>query len=344
MGSCTELLDVGFLQRGLVSDVSGVSGAAGRVSGLSASVLLLHLLVWQHHQTVAHRPPHRAQEPLQQRKTSSQPVQRVHMYHTHRYACYTISVLLSQDLLRILYVGENTQHLQAEGEAAGADGKAGIRVLGISPDGQHLAAGDRCGNLRWDTNTRTCTNALWQRYNESCSHVPLCSGSLVWSVWMSGWRSRLMTQRSYVWSSPLCPQVQNGTGCALLFCWSLSNAAFSVSGSHRVQISPSVALLCFRFQSHSSSSWMRLIHRDQCFSFEACSCGGAVQVWHLINETVVVVRGVKLLASASRDRLIHVFNLEKNYSLEQTLNDHSASITAVKFTGNKVHEPCASCS
>lgn len=51
-----------------------------------------------------------------------------------------------QDLLRILYVGENTQHLQAEGESA--DGKAGIRVLGISPDGRHLAAGDRCGNLQ----------------------------------------------------------------------------------------------------------------------------------------------------------------------------------------------------
>lgn len=44
--------------------------------------------------------------------------------------------------------------------------------------------------------------------------------------------------------------------------------------------------------------------------------------------------GVKLLASASRDRLIHIFNVEKNYSLEQTLNDHSGSITAVKFTGN----------
>lgn len=53
-----------------------------------------------------------------------------------------------QDLLKILYVGENTQHLQTEGESAGADGKAGIRVLEISPDGQHLAAGDRCGNLQ----------------------------------------------------------------------------------------------------------------------------------------------------------------------------------------------------
>lgn len=48
-------------------------------------------------------------------------------------------------------MGENTQHLQADGErgeSAAADGKTGIRVLGISPDGRHLAAGDRCGNLR----------------------------------------------------------------------------------------------------------------------------------------------------------------------------------------------------
>ncbi|KAI2655968.1 WD repeat-containing protein 62 [Labeo rohita] len=33
-------------------------------------------------------------------------------------------------------------------EGASQDGKSGIRVLGISPDGQHLAAGDRSGNLR----------------------------------------------------------------------------------------------------------------------------------------------------------------------------------------------------
>lgn len=42
---------------------------------------------------------------------------------------------------------------------------------------------------------------------------------------------------------------------------------------------------------------------------------------------------VALLASASRDRLIHVLNVEKNYNLEQTLDDHSSSITAIKFTG-----------
>lgn len=58
-------------------------------------------------------------------------------------------------------------------------------------------------------------------------------------------------------------------------------------------------------------------------------------MWQL---NVVVSSGLKLLASASRDRLIHIFNLDKNYSLEQTLNDHSASITAVKFTGNNVYK------
>lgn len=43
--------------------------------------------------------------------------------------------------------------------------------------------------------------------------------------------------------------------------------------------------------------------------------------------------GLTLLASASRDRLIHVLNVEKNYNLEQTLDDHSSSITAIKFAG-----------
>lgn len=62
-----------------------------------------------------------------------------------------VFLLFFQDLVKILYVGEDMQHLQAageRGEAEGPDGKAGIRVLGISPDGKHLAAGDRCGNLR----------------------------------------------------------------------------------------------------------------------------------------------------------------------------------------------------
>ncbi|XP_074536120.1 WD repeat-containing protein 62 isoform X2 [Halichoeres trimaculatus] len=142
--------------------------------------------------------------------------------------------LYSNDLLRILYVGENTQHLQAEGErgeTAGADGKAGIRVLGISPDGQHLAAGDRCGNLR-------------------------------------------------------------------IFGLKFLDELVKIE-AHDSEV------LCLEFSPTST--------------------------------------GVQLLASASRDRLIHVFNLEKNYSLEQTLSDHSASITAVKFTGQSPEVRMVSC-
>ncbi|GFN85055.1 mitogen-activated protein kinase-binding protein 1, partial [Plakobranchus ocellatus] len=39
----------------------------------------------------------------------------------------------------------------------------------------------------------------------------------------------------------------------------------------------------------------------------------------------------RLLATSSRDRLIHVFDVEANYGLVQTLGDHSSSITAVRF-------------
>ncbi|XP_049433540.1 WD repeat-containing protein 62 isoform X3 [Epinephelus fuscoguttatus] len=142
--------------------------------------------------------------------------------------------LYSNDLLRILYVEED---VQAEGErgergkAAGADGKSGIRVLGVSPDGQHLAAGDRCGNVR-------------------------------------------------------------------IFGLEFLDELVKIE-AHDSEV------LCLEFSPAST--------------------------------------GVKLLASASKDRLIHVFNLEKNYSLEQTLNDHSASITAVKFTGESPEVRMVSC-
>ncbi|XP_044734797.1 WD repeat-containing protein 62 isoform X2 [Chrysoperla carnea] len=39
----------------------------------------------------------------------------------------------------------------------------------------------------------------------------------------------------------------------------------------------------------------------------------------------------RLLASASRDRLIHVFNVDDHYNILQTLDDHSSSITAVRL-------------
>ncbi|KAM4633751.1 mitogen-activated protein kinase-binding protein 1-like [Polymixia lowei] len=44
--------------------------------------------------------------------------------------------------------------------------------------------------------------------------------------------------------------------------------------------------------------------------------------------------GLKLLATASRDRLIHVLDAENDYGLVQTLDEHSSSITAVRFAAN----------
>ncbi|XP_008286246.1 mitogen-activated protein kinase-binding protein 1-like [Stegastes partitus] len=129
--------------------------------------------------------------------------------------------LHSNDLLRIVYVGE----------AAGAAGKTGVRLLAISPDGQLLAAGDRCGNLR-------------------------------------------------------------------IFALDFLDELVKIE-AHDSEV------LCLEFSPEST--------------------------------------GVKLLASASRDRLIHVFDLEKNYSLEQTLNDHSASVSAVKFTGESPEVRLVSC-
>ncbi|XP_058056693.1 uncharacterized protein LOC131208065 [Anopheles bellator] len=41
----------------------------------------------------------------------------------------------------------------------------------------------------------------------------------------------------------------------------------------------------------------------------------------------------RLLASASRDRLIHIFDCDANYRILQTLDDHSSSITSVRFIG-----------
>ncbi|XP_059212335.1 mitogen-activated protein kinase-binding protein 1-like [Centropristis striata] len=44
--------------------------------------------------------------------------------------------------------------------------------------------------------------------------------------------------------------------------------------------------------------------------------------------------GLKLLATSSRDRLIHVLDADDDYSLVQTLDEHSSSITAVRFAAN----------
>ncbi|CAF3454137.1 unnamed protein product, partial [Rotaria sp. Silwood1] len=45
---------------------------------------------------------------------------------------------------------------------------------------------------------------------------------------------------------------------------------------------------------------------------------------------------VSFLASSSRDRFVHIFDASKDYQLVATLDDHSAAITAVRFTFSSV--------
>ncbi|XP_061638441.1 WD repeat-containing protein 62 [Phyllopteryx taeniolatus] len=53
--------------------------------------------------------------------------------------------------------------------------------------------------------------------------------------------------------------------------------------------------------------------------------------------------GVKLLASAGRDRLVRIFNLDRDFRPEQTIADHSAPVVAVKFAGDGAHIRLVSC-
>lgn len=68
----------------------------------------------------------------------------------------TSALSFLQTLLKVVYVENDIQHLQDmshfpdRGSENGTpmDVKAGVRVMQVSPDGQHLASGDRSGNLR----------------------------------------------------------------------------------------------------------------------------------------------------------------------------------------------------
>ncbi|XP_068564393.1 mitogen-activated protein kinase-binding protein 1-like [Cebidichthys violaceus] len=149
--------------------------------------------------------------------------------HTHFHS----QNILSSDLLKIIYIDGNTSALQdpecltnmnadKQGDGQTAESRTGIRTICVSPDGKHLASGDRNGMLRVHD--------------------------------LSSMEEILKVE------------------------------------SHDAEI------LCLEYSK---------------------------------PET-----GLKLLATASRDRLIHVLDAEDDYSLVQTLDEHSSSITAVRFAAN----------
>ncbi|XP_043840590.1 mitogen-activated protein kinase-binding protein 1 isoform X2 [Dromiciops gliroides] len=147
--------------------------------------------------------------------------------------------ILSNDLIKIIYVDGNTQALldtELPGGGDKSDGslvdtRVGIRSVCISPNGQHLASGDRVGTLR-------------------------------------------------------VHELQ------------------SLSEMLRVEAHDS-EILCLEYSKPDT--------------------------------------GLKLLASASRDRLIHVLDAGREYSLQQTLDEHSSSITSVKFAASDGQVRMISC-
>uniref|UniRef100_A0A8P4G1Y5 Mitogen-activated protein kinase binding protein 1 n=1 Tax=Dicentrarchus labrax TaxID=13489 RepID=A0A8P4G1Y5_DICLA len=152
--------------------------------------------------------------------------------------------ILSHDLQKVIYVDDNITSLldteSANTEKAGSSGsegqqadqsRAGIRTLRVSPDGQHLASGDRMGVLR-------------------------------------------------IHELDSMEEIMN------------------------VQAHDS-EILCLEFSKPDT--------------------------------------GLQLLATASRDRLIHVLDAGRDYSLVQTLDEHSSSITAVRFAANEGKVRMISC-
>ncbi|KAM4640954.1 WD repeat-containing protein 62-like [Discoglossus pictus] len=143
--------------------------------------------------------------------------------------------IYSNDLHKVIYVDSNTQYLKDNSvtseKSDSKDTKSGVRVIKVRPDGQHLASGDRVGNIR---------------------------------VYDLG-----------IFDELLAIEAHDGE------------------------------VLCLEYSKP--------------------------------------LTGVTMLASASRDRLIHILDVDNGYSLQQTLDDHSSSITAVKFAGDHEQMHMISC-
>uniref|UniRef100_A0A3Q2Y1C5 Mitogen-activated protein kinase binding protein 1 n=1 Tax=Hippocampus comes TaxID=109280 RepID=A0A3Q2Y1C5_HIPCM len=142
--------------------------------------------------------------------------------------------ILSTDLLKIIYTGTSTAALQEAENLTNTDGqpvesRVGVRTICVSPDGKHLASGDRDGILRIHN--------------------------------LSSMEEILKVE------------------------------------AHDAEI------LCLEYSKPQT--------------------------------------GLQLLATASRDRLIHVLDATSDYSLVQTLDEHSSSITAVRFNDTGTEFRCS---
>lgn len=67
--------------------------------------------------------------------------------HAASSAPATLRNVFSKELLRVLYFGSDFTHMKALNSEPQVNSEIGIRCIKVSPDGVHLASGDRQGNL-----------------------------------------------------------------------------------------------------------------------------------------------------------------------------------------------------
>ena len=78
-------------------------------------------------------------------------------------------------------------------------------------------------------------------------------------------------------------------------------------------------ILCLEFSQPDTGEWGGV----------RCRSPDTQVMWFLLLPPPP---GLRLLATAGRDRLIHVLDAGRGYVLVQTLDEHSSSITSVRFT------------
>lgn len=102
-------------------------------------------------------------------------------------------MLPSQDLQKVIYMDNSTSALLdpdctvSSGNTEKADpqtseNRTGIRTMCVSPDGQHLASGDRNGTLRYSDRRNGATNKKTKKQKTTTTiSIPLCSASCLCS-------------------------------------------------------------------------------------------------------------------------------------------------------------------
>lgn len=132
----------------------------------------------------------------------------------------------------------------------------------------------------------------------------------------------------FPWASPSPLAAHDGVPAWLPPLWRASLAGYTSCGSCGRWLKWRLTIQKFFAWSIRSRRPVRL-----CPDGDARKPPQNLSVALFLTPSSPVAPGAALLASASRDRLIHVLNVDKNYKLEQTLDDHSSAITSVKFAG-----------